>query len=192
MSGWIDRRPERGPDVTEDKAPETGEEEIRAEVQKGISQVMEALQNGRAQDALDATRVLLERFPNEADPYQMLGFLLLKGGRPDQAVEALSRSIDIDDGFPGAHYNLGLALTALGRLDEAVAVLNKSLRLNGLNPLTLNAVGDCYLDLGNYPEALKALEKSLEMEPEQATIKAKVEDLRKRVLAPQNRIHNLI
>ncbi len=139
MPGSFGRSPERGKDVTDNNAPETGKKENQARVQEGIRRVIEALQNGQAQDALAATRELLEQFPNEADPYQMLGFLLLKGGRPDQAVEALSRSIDIDDGYPGAHYNLGLALTALGRLDEAVAAHG---RVIGLNPDHRDAHGE--------------------------------------------------
>lgn len=117
--------------MTENDAPATGGEQTEAEVQAGIGRVHEALEQGRAQDAVAATQDLLERFPGHPGPYHMLGVLLLRGGRPDQAAEALRRAAAINDRLPGVHYNLALALAALGQMDEALAELEKAI---GLKP----------------------------------------------------------
>jgi GWxTD domain-containing protein len=80
-----------------------------------------------------------------------------------------------------AYLVLSEAYRVLGRLNEAIEVLNKSLRQNGLHPLTLNALGRNYMEMEDFAEALKALEKSLEIEPEQAEIKAQVDELKKKI-----------
>ena len=115
--------------MTENDAPASGGEHKDEEVQAGIGRVMEALEQGRAQDALAATRDLLDRFPDHPDPYHMLGVLLLKGGRPDQAAAALRRAVAANDQLPGVHYNLALALRALGQREEAFAALDRAIPL---------------------------------------------------------------
>ncbi len=137
--------------------------------------------NGQYQEARRLLDRAFQKNPQSLDIAMQLSQTLLELKEYTTVEFVLKPFTDLPEptGFQ-AYLTLGAAYRALGRLDEAVDILDKSLRLNGLNPLTLNAVGDCYIDLGNYAEALKALEKSLEMETQQTTIKAKVEELRKK------------
>lgn len=133
-----------------------GEDGDDKRVAAGIAQVVSALEEGRADDAIAATRALLDEFPNHPDPTHMLGVLLLKGGRPDQAAEALRRSIAIDAGYPGAHFNLGLALVALGRREEALEPFQQAVALNPAHEGALKGIAKIHEAAGRFQVAEEA------------------------------------
>ncbi len=64
----------------------------------------------------------------QADPENSMGWLSLgtaykEAGRPDDAIEALRRAIDLDQGLSRAYQLLGQILAELNRQDEAASVL---------------------------------------------------------------------
>ena len=44
----------------------------------------------------------------------------------------------------------------------------------------MNLRGECLVELGKVPEALAAFEKSLALSPDQPSVRAKIEELKKR------------
>ena len=58
-----------------------------------------------------------------------LGFLQDEAGRTNDAVESLTRAIDLDPGYADAHFNLASCLERVGRIDDAVRHWRMYLRL---------------------------------------------------------------
>jgi hypothetical protein len=74
-------------------------------------------------------------------------------------------------------YYLGRSFHEAGEYEEAISRYRKALSHRGNLAPVLNAIGDCYLPLGNEEEALRAFRQSLEVNPDQESIKRKVEML---------------
>ncbi len=73
---------------------------------------------------------------------------------------------------------LGQSCQALGELAEAISYYKSYLAYFGTNLQILNSVGDCYFQLGDKEEALTAWTRSLELNPNQETIREKIESLK--------------
>jgi protein O-GlcNAc transferase len=63
------------------------------------------------------------------DALQLLGALYNETGHNEQAVELISRAIDLDPSYPPAHYNLAIAYGALNRIEPAIACYRKAIAL---------------------------------------------------------------
>jgi GWxTD domain-containing protein len=72
----------------------------------------------------------------------------------------------------------GQSCQALGELAEAISYYKSYLAYFGTNIQILNSVGDCYFQLGNKEEALTAWTRSLELNPNQDTLREKIESLK--------------
>lgn len=75
---------------------------------------------------------------------------------------------------------LGQTCHALGEFQEAVTHYAAYLSRFGANIDILNYLGTCYYQLGNREEAVRAWTKSLELSPNQETIRALLESLKKK------------
>jgi len=74
----------------------------------------------------------------------------------------------------------GAAYRDTGNPAKGVEVLDKAVSHYGVNATLLNALGDCYAALGRTADALAVWEKSLALSPDQAEVKKKVEELKKK------------
>lgn len=84
---------------------------------------------GRAGDAIELYRRLLERIPAHADACNNMGAALLAEGRPEEARAAFEQALSHKPDFPEAFYNLGNAWRELGDLTAAIAAYRNALRL---------------------------------------------------------------
>ena len=86
-----------------------------------INTLLQHYQNGQYSDAEQLAVSLSERFPQHPFPWTVLGAVLKRTGRPDEALIAMQKSVQLTPKDAGAHSNLGVALQELGRSDEAEA-----------------------------------------------------------------------
>jgi len=87
---------------------------------------------GKGQDG-DAVAVLqgvLERDSNYGPAYEVLGRILLKQQKYDQAKDALEKAISLNPDSVKAHYQLGMLLGRMGRQDDATKELAIVQQLN--------------------------------------------------------------
>ncbi|MGH9673540.1 MAG: tetratricopeptide repeat protein, partial [Bryobacteraceae bacterium] len=73
---------------------------------------------GAKGDAKAAIALLMEasrRFPAEPEVYLLWAQLYLRGDRPEPALEAAARALEIRPGHPRGHFLKGVALIKLGR-----------------------------------------------------------------------------
>jgi tetratricopeptide (TPR) repeat protein len=99
-----------------------------------------------------------------------MGNVLVKQGKPDQAIPQFRKALDIAPGFAEAHNNLGLALDATGNVEEAIAQYRKALEIDPDYGAARNNLGNGLFAKGNLDEAIVQLHKALELIPDSAVV----------------------
>lgn len=79
-------------------------------------------QTGDFEQALKKADEILETDPNYPQGHLQRGYTLVELGRPDEAIDAIKRCMDLMPGSSLALYHLAFALAAAGRHSEAKAV----------------------------------------------------------------------
>ncbi len=123
---------------------------------------------GRAREAAELARDLLEREPNEASSWGVLAYTLKqKGGDRNrgEAERALRRALDLDPGYTWAARELSALLEERGARDEAEAVLREALANQGEDAETLFELALLSGRRGRFLEERELLEKALEARP---------------------------
>lgn len=109
-------------------------------------------------DELRLWQDVIAKSPAKARPYNDLGVILIRHKRYAEAIEYLSRSVELDPEYPYSHSNLGLALIHSGRSAEAVPLLKKAI---GLHLYFANAyinLASAYNQLRQFPLTVRLLE----------------------------------
>ncbi len=91
-----------------------------------------------------------------------------KLGRYEGALEAFSKSIELNPEHALAWFNKGLVLGNLGRYEGALEAFSKSIELNPEHALTWLCKGATLVDIERYEDALEALSKAVELNPKDA------------------------
>jgi Flp pilus assembly protein TadD len=100
-------------------------------------------------------------------------------GRPEVAVEAFERAVELNPNFVGAHLNRAITLNDLGRLEQAREAFARAAEIDGEQGFgsfssavsarlaTLHAeLGDAYAAAGALPEATEQLRRACEIRPQ--------------------------
>jgi Flp pilus assembly protein TadD len=138
-------------------------------------------------DASGLSRQAADRFAtlwsgSHADPasnplfaaYLSRGHELLNAGREADAVESLSRAIELAPLDANAHYMLGRAALSGKRFADAAFEFRQVLSLDPRHLPAWNNLGGSLLQLGQAEPALSAFRKALELDPSNRTIRANI------------------
>lgn len=96
----------------------------------------------------DAEAVLREALANNPQSFRIitaLGIAMIDGGRFDEAIDLLTRSLALVDFDPETWNSLGVAHWNKGRYEDALAAYEKALALDGNNAIVLNNRGSLFL-----------------------------------------------
>ena len=96
---------------------------------------------GRFDEATEELRRALELDPLALAIKTSVGMKCYFAGQYDDAVRALSKTIELDESFGMAHFFLGATYTELSRYPEALAELETAIHLSGRTPEILAALG---------------------------------------------------
>lgn len=113
-------------------------------------------------------REIIRQQSDHADATYKLGVLLRQTNRSEQAVDVLTRAIELDPQRPGAYFHQASALLDLERKEEAVEPLRTTVRLRpdfGEAHLNLGAVLE---RLGRLDESLPACQRAVSLLPDSA------------------------
>jgi len=133
----------------------------------------EALRNhqaGRLAEAQRLYRQVLEAEPENADGLHLMGQLARQIGRPDLAIELISRAVAIGDTVPRFHAGLGAALKEVGRLDEAAAAYRKAVDLAPDDDESLHGLANVLQMAGRLAEAVPVYRRALVLRPDAADV----------------------
>jgi predicted O-linked N-acetylglucosamine transferase (SPINDLY family) len=90
---------------------------------------LQHLQAGRLRPAETSFRELLAANPEHAEAWHQLGLIALQVGKPEIAVECISRAIVLNGNNPDFHVNLGNAYLARQNPEQAVDCYRRALEL---------------------------------------------------------------
>lgn len=125
-------------------------------------------QSGNLAAAGAMYRKIVERDPENADAWAMLGTALHQTGQNEHAVQALQRAIELKPRKAMFHANLARVLHAQGSFDEAARSSLVALRLEPDNPKALNNYGGILLDQDRLVEAEGPLRRAVRLKPDYA------------------------
>ena len=140
----------------------------RAEAEKLNEMGIEYLQNGKAQEAMEAFAKAIEEDETYSLPYSHIGNLLAATDRHEEAINWFHKAIQLDDSMAIAYYGLGSSLFSLEKWAEAIHMFKEAQR-RGLDH------GDLYFMLGmshlskgegNEAIALAYFQTAIEKNPE--------------------------
>jgi tetratricopeptide (TPR) repeat protein len=125
---------------------------------------------GRAGEAEQAYRAVLESHPDHAEALHGLGVLHLQNRRADLAVDFLRRAVVASGGSPVIRNNLGVALCAAGRFAGAAEVYREAVRAEPDSVPPLLNLGKILNVLGAWPEAVAVLRHAVALAPADAQV----------------------
>src|SRR5205807_7843378 len=128
-----------------------------------IAQLVEAVHQGRLEEAVKQAERLLRAQPQAGILWKILGVALMRQGK--EALPALRQAAQLLSQDAEAHANLGAELRARGEREAALGSLRQSLALDPRNPDALIEAADLQRELGRPREALTLYQRAVECEP---------------------------
>ena len=108
----------------------------------------------------------IQSWPNHPIGWKALGNLFLMRGRHKNALEPLSKCLQIAPDDAQVHNNLGSAFLELGRFKEADESFRQALELNPDYVQAHTNRGTCLLELGRFEEAIESYRQTLALKPD--------------------------
>ncbi|MBL8629408.1 MAG: tetratricopeptide repeat protein [Rhodospirillaceae bacterium] len=127
---------------------------------------------GRLDEAVAGARMATVFHRESARAFQTLGTLLLKARQPQDAIQALSRAVEIDSTAVDGWVNLGVAQRDVGHFEAAEASYRRALALAPNDPIAHNNLGNALSSLSRHAEAVDAYRAAIALKPDYAEAKA--------------------
>ena len=131
-----------------------------------FDEALELINAGDPVAAEKLCREAVERNPKDVNMSGLLGAVLIKRRRLDEAEQVLKQTIALAPTFAKAHEDLGYVLLEQERYEEAVEVLQKAARLDPKLDAARFNLGKALASTGRGKEADAAFEASFELSPE--------------------------
>ena len=87
-------------------------------------------------------------------------------GKHEEAIEDLTKAIELKPDFAEAFNNRGFAWKNLGQYKRAIEDYNKAIELAPDNAIAYNNCGFAWLNLGQYERAIENYNKAIELKPD--------------------------
>jgi tetratricopeptide (TPR) repeat protein len=142
---------------------------VRAEDEDPIATAQQHLPAGRLCPAEMAARAALELEPDSAEAHLVLGRILIRRTRFEEAESVLSRAAEIDPDLPGVDRELGLVRFELEDYDGASVPLERALAATPDDSQLWMRLGLCELELDRPEQAAKAFENAAQ-DPDLASL----------------------
>jgi predicted TPR repeat methyltransferase len=110
-------------------------------------------------------RKILEVLPEQPDALNFLGMITMHRGRIEEAVDLISRSIEIDSAHGERYNNLGNVLLAAERVPEATAAYEQAIAKSPASAAAYSNLGVIYRAQGRLDDAERAYCRALELDP---------------------------
>lgn len=125
-------------------------------------------QAGQLQQAEAMYRDILRDYPDHSDVLQLLGVIAGQKGQYSEALDLISRAIEINSAVPDYHNNLGKVLEGLGRVEAAIDSYQKALQLKADHVDAHLNLGNALKSQGHFDAAVSCFEKALKISPNYA------------------------
>ncbi len=139
-----------------------GSTEPKAEL---IEAMVAKFNSGDLDAAEKQAKALIDRHPRHSLAWKVLGAILLRRGRLEDAIGPMSQAIKVSPGDSAAYNNLGVALHKLGKLREAQNHYTKAIQINPYFAEAHSNLGDTLKSLKQFSEAEGSWQRALEIKP---------------------------
>jgi tetratricopeptide (TPR) repeat protein len=126
-----------------------------------LATARQQLEAGRLFPAEQAARAALELEPDSADAHFVLGQILVRRTRFEEAEAELARAAQIDPDLPGLDRELGLVRFELEKFEDARFSLERALVASPADSGLWMRLGLCELELGRPEQAAAAFEMAM-------------------------------
>jgi serine/threonine protein kinase/Tfp pilus assembly protein PilF len=109
---------------------------------------------------------MVKKYPREKRIYLKLGNYYLLRNRFTEAVNELSRALELDPNFGPAYYCLSRTYVDMGNQDRAIQLLNEYAAVSFVEASPFDALGDLYFHIGKLDAAIVNYEKVLQVKPD--------------------------
>ena len=116
-------------------------------------------------DTITISERTVEDAPDNPWPLTSLGVYYFSNGAPDQALEALQRSLAMSSNFSLTHSTIARVYLHLGRIKEAERHYREAIRLEPGTANLHNGLGAVLAEKGDFRHAKEEFEQALRMSP---------------------------
>ena len=144
----------------QEQAPNPSKDQINA--------LINLYHSGQTTKAERTCRELLQIHPQSLIVINVLGIVLQRLGRLEEALQAFNKAIQLNPDYAEAYSNRGVALQELGRLKEAVQAFDKAIQLKTEFAEAYSSRGVALQELGQLKEAVGSYDKAIQIKPDYA------------------------
>ena len=134
----------------------------------GVAELAEWISTGRLERARSRAGELLERYPEQAELWRLLGICTLQQGDHAEAQKALATALELAPQSVEVWCNLASVHTARGQLEDAERALRRALSLEPEHPAALNNLGSLLDARGDYHGAADCFARAIAQRPDYA------------------------
>ena len=140
------------------------------ETQLTLDGIFRLINSGQFGPAEEYCRLFLEQSPDDINVLGLLGAILLKLERPDDARPILEKAIRLEPEFAKPHEDLGYLHLRTGNPGRAIDCFEAAIRLDAEQPSAWSGLADALMRDGNEERARTARRRFLELSPSARTV----------------------
>lgn len=133
-----------------------------------IDALVKLYQTGQIANAEQACGRLLESHPKSLPVINLLGAVLQRQRKWQEAIDIYNQAILLKPDFAEAYSNRGNALHQQGKLDEALESYDRAIQIKPDYAIAFFNRGNVLCQLRNLEEGLKSYDKAIELKPDSA------------------------
>jgi tetratricopeptide (TPR) repeat protein len=130
----------------------------------GLERLIGALQQTEYELAVEDGLSLLRQHPDDAEVWTSLGTAYYRLGAHDQAYEAYTRALDLDNNLARAYYSRSMIYILRGEYDRAIQDCTNAILIDRTQAKAYNNRGLAYMHLGYPDQALADLDEALSLD----------------------------
>ncbi len=139
---------------------------LNATTRAALDSAIAALEANDLESAERAARQAVKSAPRSPIPRNVLGVILDKKGRSDEALVEINAAIQLDPKFVSARNNLGRILAQSGKTQAAIAEFERVLALDPTHIQAHYNLGALYGDAGDFIKAAEHLARARASNPD--------------------------
>jgi len=132
---------------------------------RSIEDVFSLVSSGQFEPAEKRCKAFLEKTPDDVNLLGLLGMVLLRLGKTDEAKPILEQTIRLEPSFAKPHEDLGMLCLHEGNAVRAEQFFDEAIRLDGNQASAYAGLAQALARLGKYDAAREAKERHMQLSP---------------------------
>ena len=147
-------------------APSAQADNLSPTARASLDAAVAALQSNALADAERAARAGVQAAPRSAIAHNLLGVVLDRMTRADEAFKEFNTAIAIDQNFVSAHNNLGRMFAERGKFPDAIREFEQTLKIEPQHVQANYNLGAIYGDSGDFVKASEYFSRARQSAPD--------------------------